>query len=588
MCGIAGIVTVDGRAPPTAALAALSDALAHRGPDGAATRICGGVGLAHRRLAVIDLATGDQPLVGPDGLGLVANGEIYNHLELKRDLLRLAPFATRSDCEVVLHLYRAVGLDFVQHLRGMYALAMHDPATDTVILARDPFGIKPLYYTQNSELFAFASEPQALIAAGLSQARIEDRALGELMQLNFTTGADTIFAGVHRLLPGELICVRGGRIIERRQTPALPDKQPRRLDDAQALEQYDALFRDSVEIHQRSDVPYGLFLSGGMDSRSILAAMAKHGAERVLAYTASFPEVASRDEYPRAQQAAGLFGAAHVKVEVTHDHFWRLSPSAIAAMDDPVADPAVLPTYVLAAEARKDVKVVLCGEGADELFAGYSRYGRQARPGWLGGRERRRRGPFSDAGVLREERADWRTGLALAQHAVSDPGRTRLQIAQALDMADFLPHGLLTKLDRPLMAHGLEGRTPFLDLPLGRFGFDLPNRLKLRRGRGKYLVRAWLSKQAPQDDCFARKKGFTPPYAHWVRQSGDTLGPLVAADPFIQALCLPGAAQALFVSDEPKRQELAWRLMFLALWHRRHVRGMPSDGDLAECLAQKG
>lgn len=588
MCGIAGIVTVSGRAPSAQALTAISAALAHRGPDGASTWICGGVGLAHRRLAVIDLATGDQPLVGPDGLSLIVNGEIYNYLELKRDLLRLAPFATQSDSEVILHLYRAVGLDFVQHLRGMYALAMHDPATDTVILARDPFGIKPLYYTQNADLFAFASEPQALIAAGLSQARIEDRPLGELMQLNFTTGAETIFSGVHRLLPGELICVRGGRIVERRRTSALLDERPRRFDEAQAIDHYDTLLRDSVEVHQRSDVPYGLFLSGGMDSRSILAAMVQHGSERVLAYTASFPEVAARDEYPLARQAAELFGAAHVKVEVTHDHFWRLSARAIAAMDDPVADPAVLPTYVLSAEARKDVKVVLSGEGADELFAGYSRYRRQARPAWLGGRQRRRRGPFNGAGVLREERRDWRVGLALAQHAASDPGRSRLQVAQALDMADFLPHGLLTKLDRPLMAHGLEGRTPFLDLPLGRFGFELPDRLKLRRGRGKYVVRAWLAGQAPQDDCFARKKGFTPPYSRWVRQSGELLGPLVAADPIIQALCLPGTVQALFVSDEPKRQELAWRLMFLALWHRRHIRGMALDGDLAECLAQKG
>jgi len=568
-------------------LRALSLALAHRGPDGHGLHVRDGVGLVHRRLAIIDLKTGDQPFVDSSGLTLVANAEIYNYLELKRDRLQGVRFVTQSDCEPIIPLYRQLGFEFTRELRGMYALALHDPHRDQLILARDPFGIKPLYYVEGPTFFAFASEPQALLAAGLARRRPNERPIAELLQLNFTTGAETAFSDIRRVLPGETICVRAGRVVERRLTPALPHSKPKRLSEAAALERYDQLIRESVELHQRSDVPYGLFLSGGMDSRSILAAMAEHGPERVLTFTAAFPEVAARDESPRAAAVSQLFGAQNVKVEVTHDHFWRLTPRAVAAMDDPVADAALLPTFVLAQEASKDVKVVLSGEGGDELFAGYSRYRRQSRPLWLLGRQRRRRGAFSGAGVLRQEPSGWRDGLAKAQASESGGGRTRLQAAQALDCADFLPHGLLMKLDRPLMANGLEGRTPFLDLPLGRFGLSLPTRLKLRRGRGKYLVRLWLSQQAPQDDCFARKKGFTPPYGRWVRQRGEVLGPLVAADPAIQELCCPKAAADLFVSDEPRRQELAWRLLFFAIWHRHHIRGLPIDGDLAECLSEK-
>src|SRR6185437_16706050 len=215
MCGIAGIMSVDGETPSATALQAMSAALAHRGPDGNGHYRAGDVGMVQTRLAIIDLATGDQPLYEPGGAALMANGEIYNYLELRSALAGIA-FSTGSDCELPLHLYRRYALEFTEHLRGMYAIALHDPAAGRLVLTRDPFGIKPLYYVETATCFAFASEPQALIASGLVEADLVRQVRNELLQLQFTTGRETIFSGIQRVLPGETVVVMGGRVIERR------------------------------------------------------------------------------------------------------------------------------------------------------------------------------------------------------------------------------------------------------------------------------------------------------------------------------------------------------------------------------------
>jgi len=224
MCGIAGLMTYDGAAPPAAPLRAMADALRHRGPDGDGRYRSGDVGMVQTRLAIIDLATGDQPLYEPGGAALIANGEIYNYLELRADLggTHPAAFSTESDCELPLHLYRRYGLDFTAHLRGMYAIALHDPSAGHLILTRDPFGIKPLYYAETPRAFAFASEPGALIEAGIVAPQLVRSARNELVQMQFTTGRETIFAGINRVLPGEMVVVRRGRIVERRRRAALP------------------------------------------------------------------------------------------------------------------------------------------------------------------------------------------------------------------------------------------------------------------------------------------------------------------------------------------------------------------------------
>jgi asparagine synthase (glutamine-hydrolysing) len=584
MCGIAGMMTASGAPPDEAVLAALGGAMAHRGPDGQGTYRRDDVGFVHMRLAIIDLVTGDQPLYGPDGLALVANGEIYNYVEL-RDGLEGASFATGSDCEVPLHLYHRQGLDFTDSLRGMYAIALHDPAQGRLVLARDPFGIKPFYYADTPQGFVFASEPQAILATGLVGRHLRSAARDELLALQFTTGAETAFAGIHRLLPGETIVVEAGRITQRRRRAALPEGGPQRQTEAEALAALDRVLTEAVTVHQRSDVPYGMFLSGGIDSSAVLALMARLNSRPVLAFTAYFPETAARDERAHARAVAQAAGATHVEIPVTAEDFWTLLPEIAAAMDDPAADYAILPTYKLAQVAKRSVKVILSGEGGDELFGGYGRYRAAMRP-WPFTKAMRRSGAFDGLGVLRDDSADWRQGYAAAE-AAPQPGRSRLQAAQALDCADWLPNDLLVKLDRCLMAHGIEGRVPFLDPEVAKLAFTLPDKLKIADGKGKALLRRWLAQALPASDPFAPKRGFTVPVAEWLATRPE-LGALLAMQPAIDEICLPGAVETLFRTPGRKSGFAAWTLLFYALWHRRHIRGLPPVGDVFETLSAKG
>ena len=300
MCGIAGIVLRQGMSPAPDVLAALTRALAHRGPDGAGHDAAGNIALAHTRLAIIDLVTGDQPIhAGP--AAIVVNGEIYNYREL-RDANQLR-CATLSDSEPPLHLWRRDGIAFAETLRGMYAIAVKDRAARQVVLARDPFGIKPLYVAEIPNGIAFASEPQALITAGLVAPKVRVEARAELLQLQFTTGRATIFEGIDRVLPGETLVIADGAITARQRRAALPEGGPEDIDGTAALARLDAALAESVALHLRSDVPYGMFLSGGIDSASILAMMARqqagagpHGQTPVLAFTAGFDVPQAVDE----------------------------------------------------------------------------------------------------------------------------------------------------------------------------------------------------------------------------------------------------------------------------------------------------
>ncbi|HVC53575.1 MAG TPA: asparagine synthase (glutamine-hydrolyzing) [Stellaceae bacterium] len=587
MCGLAGLMTRDGTAPPGRLLRAMAPALGHRGPDGDGHYRSGDVGMMQMRLAIIDLATGDQPIYEPGGAALIANAEIYNYIELRRDLPDVA-FATQSDCELPLHLYRRHGLDFTQHLRGMYAIALHDPAAGRLVLARDPFGIKPLYYTEAPSLFAFASEPQALIAAGIVSPVVSRPVRDELLQMQFSTGRETIFAGINRVLPGETVVVRQGRIVERRRRAALPEGGPLAVDEEEALERLDAVLLDSVRMHQRSDVPFGMFLSGGIDSTAVLVMMARLAERPVKAFTVGFGDAGVADERAVARAAAHAVGAEHTELNFDESDFWRLLPRVAQTIDDPAADYAMLPTYKLAEAAHiAGLKVILSGEGGDELFAGYGRYRSVMRPWWAGGRMARMRGVLDGVGVLREELAGWRDGIAAAEARNAMAGRSRLQVAQAVDCADWLPNDLLTKLDRCLMAHATEGRTPFLDPEVAALAFRLPDDLKIRRGLGKYLLRQWLARHLPLAEPFAKKRGFTVPVARWIGERAREIGPLVAACEGVRELCNPDGVRRVFVLAAEKRAgRAAWVLLFYALWHRWHIEGRELPADTLLALAE--
>ncbi|MCF3630840.1 asparagine synthase (glutamine-hydrolyzing) [Thalassospiraceae bacterium LMO-SO8] len=590
MCGIAGIMTRDGSAPPAGILDALAVALAHRGPDGHGRHVDGDVGLIQTRLAIIDLETGDQPIAakGPDGneAVLVANGEIYNYVEVKLDLGRV-PFKTRSDCEIPLQLYLREELAFTDHLRGMYAIAIHDRARGRLVLTRDPFGIKPLYFTQSGAAFAFASEPQALIRAGLATARLNPMARDEMLQMQFSSGRETPFAGIERVLPGETLIVEKGRVIGRNRMSALPDGPPKGLGRSDALMRLDDLLDDAVGVHQRSDVPYGMFFSGGIDSTVLLAMMSRLNERPVTALTAGFSDTQVHDERALAREIAAHMGADHHEVEFGAADFWDLLPEIAAAVDDPAADYAVLPSYKLARTAReRGIKVILSGEGGDEVFAGYGRYRRAMRWRLLGGRPMRERGTLEGLGVLREETRAWRGGIEMAEEEVQGKGWTSLQRAQAVDMADWLPNDLLTKLDRCLMAHGVEGRVPFLDPKLAAFGFGLPDALKVRHGRGKWILRKWLEKVVPMSRPFAAKRGFTVPVGEWILAEGRRLGPLVAAQPGVAEICRPDAVANLFRNAGKREMQAAWTLLFYAVWHRHHILGGVPKGGVLEVLGE--
>ncbi|MFQ5939404.1 MAG: asparagine synthase (glutamine-hydrolyzing) [Alphaproteobacteria bacterium] len=587
MCGIAGVMTADGSPPDQVVLEGMAEALGHRGPDGRGRHLAGNVGMVQRRLAIIDLETGDQPLFEPGGAALVANAEIYNYIEL-REALHGVNFATTSDCEPALYLYRRHGLDFVAHLRGMYAIALHDPQAGRLVLARDPFGIKPLYYAETARGLAFASEPQALLGAGLAARRIQAGTRAELLQLQFTTGAETIFKGLKRVLPGETLVVAGGRVVERRRLDALPAGGPEPGDEAEALRRLDDALADSVRVHQRSDVPYGMFLSGGIDSSTLLALMARLNERPVKAFTVGFPGTGVPDERARARAVAQAVGAEHVEIPFAEEDFWQLLPETAVALDDPAADYATLPTYKLAREASRELKVILSGEGGDEMLGGYGRYRSAVRPWWQGGRAMWPHGILDGLGVLSADAAGWRDGIASIEITEAKAGRSRLQVAQATDCAGWLAGDLLIKLDRCLMAHGVEGRTPFLDRRVAEVGFRLLDRLKIRRGMGKWLLRRWLEEHLPEAEPFTRKRGFTVPVAEWIARRGTTLGPLVAAQPGVAEICEPAAVARLFAGRGKRRGFAAWTLLFYALWHRYHVLGLEPEGDAFETLAAKG
>ena len=584
MCGIAGLVMSPGASPPQAGtLAALAAALAHRGPDGAGHSVVGRTALVHTRLAIVDVAGGDQPFfAGP--ATLVANGEVYNDPALRRDMLGTA-FTTLSDCEPPLHLWLRDGASYATTLRGMFAIAIHDRAQRNVVLTRDPFGIKPLYTALVAGGLAFASEPQALLAAGLVPRGVRPAARDELLQMQFTTGADTIFPGIQRVLPGETLRIADGHVLDRSRIAALPEGGPELIGEEAALARLERALMESVEAHQRSDVPYGMFLSGGVDSAAILACMARLNAERVVAYTAGFDAPGAADERAQAAAVAKSVGARHETLEIDEAMVWRHLPEIVACMDDPAADYAIIPSWFLARHARADVKVVLCGEGGDEIFAGYGRYRSAMRPWWQGGRLMRGRGTFDKLDVLRAPPVGWRDGLQASEGAASLPGRTRLQAAQATDVADWLPHDLLLKLDRCLMAHGIEGRTPMLDPAVAAAGFRLPDALKVRDGRGKWLLRKWLEGAMPAARPFAPKQGFTVPIGAWIAGQGARLGPLVAAQPGVAEIARPDRVAALFRAAAGRREGFAaWALLFYALWHRAHIEDRATGGDVFEVL----
>jgi len=622
MCGIGALLDPAGLAGPATA-GAMTTALQHRGPDGDGWVRVGPAVLVHTRLAIIDVDGGDQPLMSEDGsITLIANGEIYNHNELRAGLeARGHVFATRSDCEVIVHLYEEHGADCVRHLNGIFGFALWDARRRRLVAARDMFGVKPLYWSARGRQVAVASEIGALSAAGLGSAELDPIALDHFLAWRFVPAPRTLYAGISKLPAASVLVAEPDkpvRVSSYREAPGAP------FDDATAAELVDAYgerFVQAVGRQMMSDVPYGCFLSGGIDSAGIAAAMAAVDSEPPRSFTIGFPgHDSALDERAAAAESARAIGTRHADVAMNVDDFRAQLRACIHRLEEPCGIPSAPALLQLSEFTAQSVKVVLSGQGADEPLGGYRRHqaaavlGLAARtPGFLAGPVRR----AADA-LPRNERAkraarllggddatgrllsvfdiapaEVRTALtgsvgleaaaerrALAEAVLGDVAdRAPLDQALYLDTRLFLPDGLLVYGDKMSMAHGLEQRVPFLDVELMRFVERVPARVRVRGLKRKWMHRQALRKVVPEELLGRPKLGFSTPYDRWLRESlGTEVEQRFAPGSDLGALIDPVTVHGLVDGHRSGRADnkrLLYCLLELAEWHGR-LSGDPS------------
>jgi asparagine synthase (glutamine-hydrolysing) len=621
VCGICGLISLDGVTRPDAeALAAMNESLVHRGPDSDGMVIDGPVGLAVRRLSIIDLAGGDQPIANEDrSIHVVQNGEIYNYRELRRDLERSGhTFSTHSDTEVLVHLYEQRGPGFVEELRGMFALALWDSRRRRLLLARDRFGIKPLYYRIADRILSFGSELKALLRQPGFSRDLDPDALEAFLAFNSIPAPLTIFKQARKLPAGHLLTWEGGEAeISRYARPApVPEREVRAEGGGDlAVELRDRL-RDSVRAHLVSDVPVGVLLSGGIDSSTLTALAAEESSERVSTFSIGFEE-SSFDELGNARQVAERYGTDHHELVLRPDAV-ELLPQLVEAFDEPFADSSALPTYLVSQLASESVKVALSGEGADELFGGYYTYvadliaprvapfapaisplvrslpsssakasfDYKAKRFVSGARlpplERHHawKEIFSDdarAELLSAERGGRRDPLDVyrARYAETEDAE-QLARLQDVDLGIYLVDDLLVKTDRASMAHSLEARVPFCDQVVAELALALPTRHKVRGFAKKRLLRRAVAPLLPRAITHGKKQGFSIPVAAWLRGELEPYARQVLSEETIarQGYFRPAAVSGLIDDHVARRQDLSrqiWGLMALTLWVDRYA-----------------
>lgn len=569
MCGIAGIFHPGVPKPVSAArVRAMADALAHRGPDGSGVWTGRGVGLGHRRLSIIDIAGGVQPMHAPDTRQtIVFNGEIYNFREVRADLAAKGHgFRTDSDTEVILAAWRQWGPDCLSRLNGMFAFALYDAAEDALFLARDRLGVKPLHIAELSDgSLIFASELKGLLAHPLMRGAPDPRAVEDFLALGYVPDDSCIVAGVRKLPAGHYLLVRRGRSQPRPvQWWDVDFSQPDRRPAAALIEECKERMRAAVSSRMVADVPVGAFLSGGVDSSAVVALMAGMSRGPVETCSIGFDE-ADHDETAYARVVAERFATVHRERTVAAADF-GLIDTLVEAFDEPFADPSALATYRVCELARERVTVALSGDGADEAFAGYRRYrlfmgeervrsllpgpvARAARalgnaypkldwaPQWLRAKTTLQ-ALGQDSGLAYAEAVGatppgirgrlYREGFGklldghvaenrYAEAMAKAPARDALSRAQYADFKIWLPGDILTKVDRTSMAVSLEAREPLLDHRLIEFAGRVPSRLRLRRGEGKWLMKQSLAGMLPDSILHRRKMGFVTPVSAWFR-----------------------------------------------------------------------
>ena len=622
MCGICGIYETQGGRVDEGTLDAMGRALQHRGPDGSGKFVDGPIGLGHRRLSIIDVEGGSQPITNEEGdLQLVFNGEIYNYLELRGELLQFGhQFKTRSDTEVIIHAYEQWGVECLSRFNGMFAIALWDSRLRRLFLARDHLGVKPLYYTLVNGRLLFASEIKALLQDKACPRAVDVKALGQLFSYRYVPSPATMFLGIQKLPPGHFLLALGPDISVRRYWTKIPVIQAV-TDEGQLVEQYQELFEDAMRLQTRSDVPVGLFLSSGVDSGAILSRMQQYTRGPLHTFTIGFADGEKTNENADARELAQSYGAVHHEMIVTPADYLKYFDRYIWDIEEPVGNESAAAFHFVSQLAAKDVKVVLTGQGADEPWAGYHRhlgvklsllYSRlppaAARAlrlvvSLLSRNERLKRGATSLAepdmlarfgkiyaffttemlaGLFTEstrERIGYKgsEGGNSIRHfydevAHLDPVSRMLYIDTRTD----LPDDLLMVNDKTSMANSIEARVPFLDHRIVEFAETIPSRLKIRGFKGKYLHKKALEKWLPKSVVYRKKKGFANPIDGWLR------GPM---RPYLEECLFSGdsAVRQYFNIDYIKRmvaQHDAKRenhlfqiylLMSFEQWHRRFI-----------------
>ena len=631
MCGIHGIFDLTGSPVQAATLSAMGRITRHRGPDDEGVHCDGPLAIGMRRLSIIDLAGGHQPLTNEDGtLWLVANGEIYNYRELSQELAAQGHrLRTASDCETLLHLYEQHGDDFLARVNGMFAFALWDARRRRLLIGRDRLGIKPLYVWNDGKRLVFASEAKAILAVPGIPTELDRDALASYLTLGYVPAPQSIFRGIRKLPPATLLVVENGQARERRYWQ-LPSQVDDSVDEATWIAQVRHRLEEAVRLQMVSDVPIGAFLSGGIDSSAVVAFMSKHSDRPVKTYAIGFDGGDAEsfyNELPYARQIAERFRTDHHEILVRPD-IVSLLPRLLWHLDEPIADSAFVTTYLVSEFARRDVTVILSGVGGDELFAGYRRY--------LGNHYRRRfeqlpagmrrvmtalgarlpsdrhspmlntmrlaKGFLASAALPLDERyrsyvevfddeaaAEMlRAPLAANGHALAAAfadakSGDDLNRMLAVDVATQLPDDLLMLTDKMSMAVSLECRVPLLDHELCELAAAIPERIKLRGGRLKHVLKEALADVLPRDILERKKRGFGTPMGAWFKGA---LAPLVRQMLSPQAierrgLFDPRAVSALIAAHDANRIDGTDRLLALLnfeIWARLYLEGRaPED-----------
>jgi len=625
VCGIAGIVRNDRTDVDQDLVRRMCDAIRHRGPDDDGFYFSGPVGLGMRRLAIIDLKSGKQPIHNADRTAwIVFNGEIYNYRELREKLEKLGhTFYTNSDTEAIIHAYDRYGADCPKHLRGMFAFAIWDERTQELFIARDRVGKKPLLYAEVNGEFVFASEFSALLLHPRVGREIEPEALHHYLSFMCVPAPLTAYRAIKKLEPGHSLRWRKGEIkIERYWQPDFSRKL--KISEAEAGERLIEILREAVRLRLISDVPLGAFLSGGIDSSAVVALMAQESSERIKTFSIGFDEQ-DFSELHHARRVAEHVGADHHEFIVRPDAM-EILPTLVEHYGEPFADSSAIPSYYVSKETRAFVTVALNGDGGDECFAGYERYAAMsiaqkyanlpgalrngvisnvvsALPGFDARQNPLRKAKrfvaaaslppverylrwvsaFDDAAKLnlysdefRHQTAMFRTASILEPWFAKANGSGIVDAALLTDTMTYLPNDLLVKMDIASMTVSLEARSPFLDHQLMEFAASLPEKLKLRRLTTKYLLKRVLKKLVPAENLNRSKMGFGVPIGHWFRGAMQPFlrETLLSEKALARGLFQPERVRQLIdshVSVKADHSHRLWTLLMLELWFERFI-----------------